>query len=159
MLKQQDKLDRAQEKERTGANLVKIAELNQAVQLAKLQFQKEHLFLMEELPKLYNSRIEYIRPCVNSLIQSQSNFYDNYATFYESILNCNDANTNEIMSNLNKSGNRTSIHPTLVDLSSSVSTQSSNNSLSNNNIEIDKIDEEIQKCLNDIKSLSIVAGD
>ena len=115
---------------------------------------------MEELPKLYNSRIEYIRPCVNSLIQSQSNFYDNYATFYDSILNCNDTNTNEIISNLNKSGNRTSIHPTLVDLSSSVSTtQSSTNSLSNNKIEIDKFDEEIQKCLNDIKSLSIVAGD
>ena len=91
LLKQQDKLDKAQEKERTGTNLVKITELSQAVSVAKQQFQKEHLFLMEELPKLFNSRIDYIRPCINSLIQSQSAFYENYSNFYESIL----SSTNE----------------------------------------------------------------
>ena len=61
LLKQQEKLDKAQEKERTGTNLVKITELSQAVNIAKQQFQKEHLFLMEELPKLFNSRIDCIR--------------------------------------------------------------------------------------------------
>lgn len=153
LFKQQEKLDKAQEKERTGANLVKITELTQAVNTAKQQFQKEHLFLMEELPKFYDSRIDYIGPCINSLIQSQSVFYEKYASFYDSILN----STNDLTT-----ASATNSNPLIS--SPSFSTSSSNSSASSFlsakvNTNIDKIDQDIQKCLNDIKSLSIVAGD
>ena len=155
LLKQQEKLDKAQEKERTGTNLVKITELSQAVNIAKQQFQKEHLFLMEELPKLFNSRIDYIRPCINSLIQSQSDFYEKYSNLYDCILNGPHEMTN--------AEGKTSNGP----LSSSMSFSSSSSSASSsssflsakNNVDIEKIDQDIQKCLNDIKTLSIVAGD
>lgn len=85
--KQQIKLDKLQEKERTGANLVKINQQQQNVNIAKNLFQKEHLLLMEELPKLYDSRIKYIYPCVQQLIKSQIDFYNNYANNYDKLLN------------------------------------------------------------------------
>jgi hypothetical protein len=160
LLKQQEKLDKAQEKERTGANLVKITEISQAVNVAKQQFQKEHLFLMEELPKLFNLRIDYIRPCINSLIQSQSDFYEKYSNLYETILN----STHETTSVENKTSSAKINGPPLtssMSFSSSSSSASSSSSFlsAKNNVDIEKIDQDIQKCLNDIKSLSIVAGD
>lgn len=99
LVKLQEKLEKAQEKERTGQNLVKINDLNTQVQLAKHQFQKENSFLMEELPKLYHSRIDYIRPCVSSLINSQLNFYNEYSKFYEKILNKNETTSLNSSSN------------------------------------------------------------
>lgn len=152
LLKQQEKLDKAQEKERTGTNLVKITELSQAVNIAKQQFQKEHLFLMEELPKLFNSRIDYIRPCINSLIHSQSDFYEKYSSLYENILNSTHETDNK--------NNNAPLTSSMSFSSSSSSASSSSSFLSaKNNVDIEKIDQDIQKCLDDIKSLSIVAGD
>lgn len=86
--KQQEKLYKLQDKEHTGNNLVKINEQTQIVNHSKQQFMKEHSFLMSELPSLYSSRIEYVRPCINSLIKSQEKFYDEYEKFYESTSNC-----------------------------------------------------------------------
>lgn len=123
------KLDKALEKERTGAQLVRIEQLKQLVATSKQQFQREHTLLMEELPKLYDSRVDYIRPCVTALLESQAKFYDSYAAFYDSILNLN-GHANE--SRLDDDSD---------------------------NVAVDKIDGEIQKCLGEIKSLSIVAGD
>lgn len=126
-------MDKALEKERTGAQLVRIEQLKQLVATSKQQFQREHTLLMEELPKLYDSRVDYIRPCVTALLESQAKFYDSYAAFYDSILN------------LNGHGNETVVDS--VDVSGA------------NRQDVDKIDNEIQKCLGEIKSLSIVAGD
>jgi hypothetical protein len=178
LLKQQAKLDKAQERERTGVNLVRIEQLKQLVQIAKQQFQKEHLFLMEELPKLYNSRLDYIRPCVNSLLQSQANFYENYSKFYDSILNCHSANEQNQQQSQNQSraevNNNFSASLSSFSMTSSSSTNNNTNSQSNSNqtnlakntlqsnsamVSTDQIDEDIQKCLSEIKSLSIVAGD
>lgn len=138
-LKQQDKLDKLQDKERTGATLVRINELTQSVNSSKQQFQKEHSFLMEELPKLYNSRIDYIKPCVSSLIRSQSSFYDEYSKFYESIL----SNENELDIRHDEAKSYVNLLPENAD----------------SDAEIEKLSDDIQKCLLDIKSLSIVASD
>jgi hypothetical protein len=147
LLKQQDKLEKAQEKERTGQNLVRISDLTQSVQLAKQQFQKEHLYLMEELPKFYDSRVDYIKPCVDSMIQAQAKFYESYSNLFDAVLN--GANTTDT------NGNR--------DSTLSSSTQpllfNSNHNVSNTQIDTEKLDDEIKKCLADIRSLSIVAGD
>ncbi len=131
-------MDKALEKERTGAQLVRIEQLKQLVATSKQQFQREHTLLMEELPKLYDSRVDYIRPCVTALLESQAKFYDSYALFYESILNLNSTASVE-----NEERNES--------LDSSSSPQQ--------RLAVDKIDSEIQKCLGEIKSLSIVAGD
>ncbi len=131
-------MDKALEKERTGAQLVRIEQLKQLVATSKQQFQREHTLLMEELPKLYDSRVDYIRPCVTALLESQAKFYDSYALFYESILNLNSTASVE-----NEERNEP--------LDSSSSPQQ--------RLAVDKIDSEIQKCLGEIKSLSIVAGD
>ena len=131
-------MDKALKKERTGAQLVRIEQLKQLVATSKQQFQREHTLLMEELPKLYDSRVDYIRPCVTALLESQAKFYDSYALFYESILNLNSTASVE-----NEERNES--------LDSSSSPQQ--------RLAVDKIDSEIQKCLGEIKSLSIVAGD
>jgi hypothetical protein len=127
LVKLQEKLDKAQEKERTGPNLVKIADLTNQVQMAKHQFQNENAFLMEELPKLYHSRVDYIRPCVSSLINSQLNFYNEYSKFYDNISNKSEQNASNFSNDSNEN--------------------------------INKANDDIQSCLNDIKSLSIVSGD
>lgn len=137
-LSAQSRLNRAQEKERTGPNLVRIEEYKQAANAAKQQFLKEHLFLMEELPKLYNSRLEYIKPCVNALLESQSHFYETYASFYDKILSsskdtatgaCADGSLNRSFSLPKQLGS------------------------------MDELDNEINEYLAQIKELSIVAGD
>ncbi|CAF1030323.1 unnamed protein product [Brachionus calyciflorus] len=123
-IKQQEKLDKLQDKDHTGPNLFKLNEQAKLVEQTKQQFLKEHNSLMKELPNLYSSRIDYVKPCVNSLIKSQANFYDEYAKFYETIL------------------------PS--------SQLSYVNSL---DTDIANLSEDIQKCLSDVKSLSIVASD
>jgi hypothetical protein len=134
-------LDKAFEKERTGAQIVKIEQLKHLVNTAKQQFQREHLLLMEELPKLYNSRLDYIRPCVSALLESQTKFYDSYSSFYDSILNTSNKSMSE-STVLNAAGNETDLQ-----------------SVKPSSPSVETIDCEIQKCLNEIKSLSIVAGD
>lgn len=133
----QKQLDELQQKERTGKNLVKETELNQQVKQATQHFNEENDFLMKQLPNLYDSRLDYIKPCVSSLINAQLNFYDEYSTFYEKILQKNE--------------------PNLIEMSPP---PSSNNSENVNNSSLEqKTNDEIQKCLNEIKSLSIVSGD
>lgn len=149
LLKQQDKLEKAQEKERTGQNLVRISDLTQCVQLAKQQFQKEHLYLMEELPKFYDSRVDYIKPCVDSMIQSQAKFYESYSNLFDAVLNENRANMGDTNGSTDASATN-STQPSLFN---------SNQNASNTQIDTDKLDDEIKKCLADIRSLSIVAGD
>ena len=137
LIKLQEKLDKAQEKERTGQNMARINELAQAVQQAKQQFSKENSFLMQELPNLYVSRIDYIKPCVSSLIHSQLGFYDSYSKFYETILSNNDESSG---SGSGGGTDRLSSEQGLM-------------------VEEALVNDDIQKCLNDIKSLSIVSGD
>lgn len=90
---------------------------------------------MEELPKLYNSRVDYIRPCVSALLESQAKFYDSYSSFYDTILNLNNQDMMDQFAAKNSE----------TDTAQRIS--------------VEKIDDDIQKCLNEIKSLSIVAGD
>jgi hypothetical protein len=142
LCKQQSKLDKALDKERTGVQIVKIEQLKQLVATSKQQFQREHILLMEELPRLYNSRVDYIRPCVSALLESQAKFYDSYSSFYDSILNLHNTSSFESGSATSSSNNNNNeTHETTQSMS------------------VEKIDNDIQKCLNEIKSLSIVAGD
>ena len=161
-LNQQNRLNRAQEKERTGPNLVRIEEYKQAANAAKQQFLKEHLFLMEELPKLYNSRLEYIKPCVNSLLEAQSNFYEKYASFYEKILSSNKQNENRDTQTLQ---NKPTVSSTRSSADGSLNRsfgakQTANlSSMDPSRLQftnMDDLDKEINEYLSQIKELSIV---
>jgi hypothetical protein len=132
LLKHQSKLERYQEKERTGSTLVKIEQLKQNVIQAKEQFIKEHNQLMNELPKFYQSRLSLVYPSLKKLINSQCDFYNSYSIIYDKILN----------DSLTSSNDKSTTSSTTI------------NSLLNDDIDFD-----IKKCLEDIKSLSIVAGD
>ena len=153
LIKQQRALEKMQEKEHTGPNLVRVNELTQVVQSAKAQFNKENSVLMDELPKFYNSRIDYIKPCVNCLIKSQLDYYSEYKDFYDSMLN--------ILGQPNESGSstkgskRTSKEGAQGGPSSGASIYENIDS----DEDIKNANEEILKCLSDIKSLSIVAAD
>lgn len=141
LCKQQGKLDKALEKERTGIQIVKIEQLKQLVVTTKHQFEREHALLMEELPKLYNSRVDFIRPCVSALLESQAQFYDSYSNFYDSVLSLNGVGNIEPLAASSSSGYGNEVKE------------------GNCCLDVDSIDNEIQKCLGEIRGLSIVSGD
>lgn len=171
--KQQHKLSKLQERERTGENLVKINKQQQNVNNAKNLFQKEHLLLMEELPKLYDSRITYIYPCIQQLIKSQIEFFTSYSANYEKLLD--ECNQNQIYTNISNASTSTassstssssrSISSILSNTNQSIEQQQSLQSNKNNRIQkindesINQVDADIKKLLGEIKSLSIVASD
>ena len=170
--KHQNKLQKLQERERTGGNLVKINQQQNNVTNARIQFQKEHLLLMEELPKLYDSRINYIYPCIQQLIKSQIDFFSNYSTNYEKLLD--DCNFNQIY---NLSNTSTSTASSTTSSSRSISSilsntinqqtneqqhqqeQDKNQNKISDEEAVNQADNDIKRLLDEIKSLSIVASD
>lgn len=132
---------------------------------------------MEELPKLYASRIDYIKPCVNTLISSQAKFYQEYSQFYESILKDSSSASSEpdnettsasaaVNSNNGDENRRDYVNmppsttKTASSSSSAASAAAANDQCSTSaDDEIEKLSDEIQQCLKEIKSLSIVASD
>lgn len=121
---------------------------------------------MEELPKLYASRIDYIKPCVNTLIGGQAKFYEEYSQFYESILKDSPISSNDSDSAaLNKADlpnnqeNRDYVNMPPSSAAATTTPKASNTSATNADSEVEKLSNEIQQCLKEIKSLSIVASD
>lgn len=163
--KEQQKLLKLQEKERLGENLVKINQKQQEVNNLSTLFQKEHLLLMEELPKLYNSRITYIYPCIQQLIKSQIEFFSSYSSNYEKLLE--ECNFNQIYKASLSNASSSTPSSSTSSSSRSISSMNSNNEshqLSNikntNQLQaVDQVDADIKRLLGEIKSLSIVASD
>ena len=116
---------------------------------------------MEELPKLYASRIDYIKPCVTTLIGGQAKFYQEYSQFYEAILNESSqsnsasaatatATTNQEETNAKSANSNVNNQQQYMNIPSiDVATEN----------EVESLNNEIQQCLKEIKSLSIVASD
>lgn len=67
----QNKFTRYQGRERTGQNLVKLHSSKDALQQAEQEFSAQNAALMEEMPRLYESRIQYFEPSLEALIRSQ----------------------------------------------------------------------------------------
>lgn len=126
---------------------------------------------MEELPKLYSSRIDYIKPCVNTLIGGQAKFYEEYSQFYESILRDSSASQQhggegtEPSASVNANSAATGFvgenHRDYVNMPTSGVDDAITSGQVNSNVdnEVEKLSTEIQQCLKEIKSLSIVASD
>jgi bridging integrator 3 len=163
--KEQQKLLKFQEKERLGDNLVKINQHQQLVNNASALFQKEHLLLMEELPKFYDSRINYIYPCIQQLIKSQIEFFSSYSSNYEKLLE--ECNFNQIYKTSLSNASSSTPSSSTSSSSRSISSMNSNNenqqlsTIKNTNQlqAVDQVDADIKRLLGQIKSLSIVASD
>ncbi|XP_046360512.1 bridging integrator 3-like [Haliotis rufescens] len=67
----QAKVDKYQERDRTGQNVVKLDQSKKSLALAKEDFQVQNSALVEDMPKLYESRIDYFHPSLEALIRSQ----------------------------------------------------------------------------------------
>ncbi|KAH9503257.1 Bridging integrator 3 [Bulinus truncatus] len=67
----QDKMSKYQERERTGPNVVKVDTSKKALKAAQDDFTIQNAALMEDIPKMIDSRTEYFQPSLESEIKSQ----------------------------------------------------------------------------------------
>lgn len=72
--KSQAKVEKQKNRERTGQNVVKLDLSKKAVERTKAEFDSQNQALSEDLPKFVEGRIEYIQPCLESLIKSQVSY-------------------------------------------------------------------------------------
>ncbi|GIY78124.1 bridging integrator 3 [Caerostris darwini] len=70
-IKASQKVQKLQEKEKTGANIVKLEAAKQNLVNLEEDFKAQDKLLKSELPLLYEGRIEYFQPCLESLIKAQ----------------------------------------------------------------------------------------
>ncbi|XP_035671904.1 bridging integrator 3-like [Branchiostoma floridae] len=75
--RQQLKVEKLQEKERTGPNIVKLEQGKKALSAAKEDFEVQNSSLMEEMPQFYDGRIDYFQPCFEALLKSQVAYHSN----------------------------------------------------------------------------------
>jgi len=71
----QAKVDKYQEKERTGSNIVKLDSSRKALVVAKEDYENQNSTLMEDIPKFYEGRIDYLQPSFQALIKTQVKYY------------------------------------------------------------------------------------
>lgn len=67
----QARADKYQDRDRTGQNVVKLDATKKALESAKEEFNSQDQALKEDLPKLYDGRIDYFQPSFEALVRSQ----------------------------------------------------------------------------------------
>ena len=70
-MKCQAKLEKYQDRDRTGQNIVKLDTCKKSLAAAKQEFTHQNDALKEDIPKFIDMRTEYIQPSLESLIRSQ----------------------------------------------------------------------------------------
>ncbi|XP_056004556.1 bridging integrator 3-like [Ostrea edulis] len=85
--KSQSKVEKHQNRERTGQNVVKLDLSRKAVERTKADFDSQNQALSEDLPKFVDGRIEYIQPCLESLIKSQVSYNSEALKIYSDLEN------------------------------------------------------------------------
>ncbi|XP_061194142.1 bridging integrator 3-like [Saccostrea echinata] len=83
--KSQAKVEKHQNRERTGQNVVKLDLSRKAVERTKADFDCQNQALSEDLPKFVDGRIEYIQPCLESLIKSQVSYNSEALQIYSEL--------------------------------------------------------------------------
>ncbi|XP_062567845.1 bridging integrator 3-like [Saccostrea cucullata] len=83
--KSQAKVEKHQNRERTGQNVVKLDLSRKAVERTKADFDSQNQALSEDLPKFVDGRIEYIQPCLESLIKSQVSYNSEALKIYSEL--------------------------------------------------------------------------
>ncbi|KAM9368593.1 bridging integrator 3 [Phaethornis superciliosus] len=67
----QSKVEKYEEKERTGPVLAKLHQAREELRPVKEDFEAKNKQLLEEMPKFYSSRIDYFKPSFESLVRAQ----------------------------------------------------------------------------------------
>uniref|UniRef100_A0A8C3DZE7 Uncharacterized protein n=1 Tax=Corvus moneduloides TaxID=1196302 RepID=A0A8C3DZE7_CORMO len=71
----QSKVEKYEEKERTGPVLAKLHQAREELRPVKEDFEAKSKQLLEEMPKFYSSRIDYFKPSFESLVRTQVVYY------------------------------------------------------------------------------------
>uniref|UniRef100_A0A8B9CIA3 Bridging integrator 3 n=1 Tax=Anser brachyrhynchus TaxID=132585 RepID=A0A8B9CIA3_9AVES len=71
----QSKVEKYEEKERTGPVLAKLHQAREELRPVKEDFEAKNKQLLEEMPKFYSSRIDYFKPSFESLVRAQVVYY------------------------------------------------------------------------------------
>ncbi|WAR21493.1 BIN3-like protein [Mya arenaria] len=69
--KKQANFNKYQERERTGANVVKLDTNRKVLDAAQRDFENHDSALRQDLPKFYDGRIDYFKPSFDALVRSQ----------------------------------------------------------------------------------------
>lgn len=64
-----------QEREKTPQNQAKVEANNQALTVAKLDYERQNAVMLEELPQLIEGRIDYFEPSFEAMIRSGASYY------------------------------------------------------------------------------------
>uniref|UniRef100_A0A3B3S2R3 Bridging integrator 3 n=1 Tax=Paramormyrops kingsleyae TaxID=1676925 RepID=A0A3B3S2R3_9TELE len=67
----QSKVEKYEEKEKTGPMVVKLHQAREELRPVKEDFEAKNKQLLEEMPKFYSSRIDYFQPSFEALIRAQ----------------------------------------------------------------------------------------
>uniref|UniRef100_A0A3P9NJE4 Bridging integrator 3 n=1 Tax=Poecilia reticulata TaxID=8081 RepID=A0A3P9NJE4_POERE len=67
----QSKVEKYEEKEKTGPAIVKLCQAKEELRPVKEDFEAKNKQLLDEMPKFYQSRIDYFQPSFEALIRAQ----------------------------------------------------------------------------------------
>uniref|UniRef100_A0A9J8C985 Bridging integrator 3 n=1 Tax=Cyprinus carpio carpio TaxID=630221 RepID=A0A9J8C985_CYPCA len=67
----QSKVEKYEEKEKTGPIMVKLHQAREELKPVREDFEAKNKQLLDEMPKFYNSRIDYFQPSFEALIRAQ----------------------------------------------------------------------------------------
>ncbi|CAJ0956909.1 unnamed protein product [Ranitomeya imitator] len=69
------KVEKHEEKERTGQVIAKLHQAREELRPIREDFEVKNRQLLDEMPKFYNSRIDFFKPSFQSLIRAQVVYY------------------------------------------------------------------------------------
>ena len=71
----QAKVEKYEEKEKTGPVLAKLHQAREELRPVRDDFEAKNKQLLDEMPRFYNSRLDYFQPSFESLIRAQVVYY------------------------------------------------------------------------------------
>ncbi|XP_067251543.1 bridging integrator 3 isoform X1 [Chanodichthys erythropterus] len=71
----QSKVEKYEEKEKTGPTMVKLHQAREELKPVREDFEAKNKQLLDEMPKFYNSRIDYFQPSFEALIRAQVAYF------------------------------------------------------------------------------------
>ncbi|XP_053319056.1 bridging integrator 3 [Spea bombifrons] len=79
------KVEKYEEKERTGAAIAKLHQAQEELQPVREDFTAKNSQLLDEMPKFYNSRVDYFKPSFQSLIRAQVDYYTQMSRVFDDL--------------------------------------------------------------------------
>ncbi|KAA0713658.1 Bridging integrator 3 [Triplophysa tibetana] len=78
----QSKVEKYEEKEKTGPIMVKLHQSREELKPVREEFEAKNKQLLDEMPKFYNSRIDYFQPSFEALIRAQVAYFTEMHTIF-----------------------------------------------------------------------------